>query len=76
MKNKLADLQTTFLAGLSDDDAKTSIVSKICDTDSLSASQRFEIYQDSIEQSLMNAITEIYPVCQKLVGEEFFAGYK
>ena len=41
-------------------------------TSGLSAEQRLSIYRDSIQVMLTNTLKEIYPVCCRLVGDEFF----
>jgi len=38
----------------------------------LSPQQQIAIYRDSVYGSLSSALAQIYPVCKKLVGDEFF----
>ena len=40
----------------------------------LSSQQREELYFDSITECLAHGLREFYPVCEKLVGEDFFTG--
>ena len=51
----------------------------IISTDTLSAEERLSIYRGSILGGITTALTGIYPVCEKLVGEQYFiqmvAGY-
>ena len=67
---RLPELQTAFAKALKDGlvIGDTGIVS----TAALSAEQRVAIYRSSILGSLQNTLSEIYPVCQKLVGDDFF----
>lgn len=39
----------------------------------LTSAQRLAIYRHSLHSSLQQVLTAVYPVCQKIVGEEFFA---
>jgi len=51
----------------------------VCSTDALSAEKRLSIYRGSILGGITTALSGIYPVCEKLVGERYFvqmvAGY-
>ncbi len=51
----------------------------ICSTDVLSAEARLSIYRGSILGGMTTALSGIYPVCEKLVGQQYFiqmvAGY-
>lgn len=38
----------------------------------LSAKARLAIYQDSVASALIDALIDVYPVCRRLLGEEFF----
>lgn len=66
----LYDLQKKFANSLKSDDAQ--VLSYICCSDQLSASQHIGIYQNSIFAAKQKVLQEIYPVCKKLVGDEFF----
>lgn len=70
--SQLHELQKRFVAALnSNDDA---IFTLIQPTAYLSAQEHLAIYQSSITGALQKALKEIYPVCRKLVGEDFFIG--
>jgi len=38
----------------------------------LTPEKQLDIYQSSIQNSLINALGQIYPICQQLTGERFF----
>ena len=48
------------------------VAAVIGETERLNASDRVAIYRESIEANLCKALNEIYPVCEKLVGQQFF----
>lgn len=66
----LHELQTQFINGI-DNDTK-EIFPHIRTNNTLSSQQHLSIYQNSIIGALQKILKEIYPVCLKLVGEEFF----
>jgi hypothetical protein len=66
----LAELQRQFVRGLNSQN--TAIFDLIRATDTLSAQQVFAIYKSSINGALQGTLKEIYPVCNKLVGDDFF----
>lgn len=68
----LAELQKTFIAGLLDKDSH--ILDIIQPNPKLSALNQFAIYKNSTYAKLQRALTDIYPVCRKLVGDDFFNG--
>ncbi len=45
----------------------------INETESLSASQRLDIYRDSILGGITEGLSGIFPVCEKLVGSQYFS---
>jgi len=51
----------------------------VCSTAALSAEERLSIYRGSILGGMTTALSGIYPVCEKLVGQQYFiqmvAGY-
>jgi len=49
-----------------------SLEQLIVKTNALSSRQKITIYKNSIEAIKCGALAEIYPVCKKLVGDEFF----
>jgi len=68
----LQQLQTDFLEAIINPGNSHNFLENIKSTDRLSAKQRLLIYQNSIEQSFINTLVDIYPVCCNLVGVEFF----
>ena len=60
----LHELQKQFSSSLKNDDGAIS--------NYISNPSHFKIYQNSILGTLQKALKEIYPVCLKLVGDEFF----
>lgn len=68
----LKNLQEKFLNALYDPETVDNFLLTIDTTENFSAINRFLVYQDSIIAGLVRALREIYPVCEKLVGEEFF----
>lgn len=58
--------------GGSDKNAVSKIRKYINNTEGLSSIDHFNIYRNSITASLNRALGEIYPVCKKLVGNNFF----
>lgn len=71
----LQQLQQEFLnAIIHIDNVSTAFITRIEDSDSLSAQQRLSIYRNNFIQCLTRSLQNIYPVCQQLVGEEFFRG--
>lgn len=69
--NKLAQLQRAVLLAVAYDDQQIAH-DYIETSNALSAEQRLSIYQGSRRESLIAALKTVYPVCHKLVGEEFF----
>lgn len=68
----LAELQMQFVESLV---AKnTNILSVIKPSTQLTAQQHLNIYRSSTQGALQKALQEIFPVCLKLVGENFFIG--
>lgn len=66
----LHKLQQAFAADLWDDDLH-NMQGLILD-DQLSAAQRFNVYRNNFQTSLVDALAAIYPVVEQLVGREFF----
>jgi len=69
----LHDLQRDILKGLLTPDKNPVALSWIDGKGSLSALTQYSAYRHSVQGGLIKALEEIYPVCQKLVGEKFFA---
>jgi len=53
--------------------AMQSLSQHVNSTAGLSSMQHLQIYQRAVVGTLERALGQIYPVCQRLVGEEFFA---
>lgn len=66
----LVDLQKTFVNGLNSE--SNDIFDNIIPSKKLTAKELFAIYQSSIVGNLQTALKDIYPICHKLVGTEFF----
>jgi hypothetical protein len=66
----VAQLQTDFAAALLDPEAAVpaDIRGRAGDT----AERRFAVYRNNVAVSLVDALAERFPVCQRLVGEDFF----
>jgi len=48
------------------------VLQHVQSSEHLSAQEHVAIYQNSVRGALQNGLKEIYPVCLKLVGEDFF----
>lgn len=74
--NSLIHIQNLFYEaifnGPNNNPAATALQPFIEDKDTLSSQQQINIYRDSILGSLATALSQIFPVCQKLVGDDFF----
>ena len=66
----LHELQREIIRGI--DSENNIILNYIQPTEKLSAEQQLEIYRSSVTGILQKALKDIYPVCLKLVGEDFF----
>lgn len=66
----LHTLQNHFASGLSSDNDQ--ILAYIKQNKKLSAKEHLTIYQSSIFGALQKTLKDIYAVCHKLVGEDFF----
>ncbi|HEX4044038.1 MAG TPA: DNA-binding domain-containing protein [Gammaproteobacteria bacterium] len=69
---RLHDLQQLFIDGLI---GKNQVIIEHIRADkTLSAAAHLAIYQSSCIGVLQKALTDVYPVCHKLVGADFFIG--
>lgn len=70
----LFKIQQEFFHAITNFDKKnpSAFLDCIENSATLSAQQRVTIYQDSMVEGFITALQETFPVCQKLVGEEFF----
>lgn len=70
----LEKLQNDFFNMFANEKASPAFLKYIRKAKDLSQRERLDIYQDSIKEGLANALRDIYPVCEKLVGDKFFTG--
>jgi Putative DNA-binding domain len=70
----LLEIQDSFSEALNleGDSAEFSLLSEIGHTAELPAIDRIGIYRASVHQGHANALTDIFKVCEKIVGERFF----
>lgn len=65
----LHDLQHEFINGIYKDEQ--TILTEIDDS-KYPAKSLLAIYRDSVYGGLLNALTEVFPVCKELLGDDFF----
>lgn len=70
---RLSDVQADFAAALRDPRA-TAMMTHLAplDGDALAETARFNVYRNNVASSLTDALAALYPVCRRLVGEDFF----
>lgn len=72
----LHELQELFYQAVFEPGQNNALVDEISEhintSPGLSATDHFKIYRDSVTATLERALREIYPVCCRLVGEQFF----
>ena len=66
----LLELQKQFADGLNE--KNDSILSSIKISKAIGPPEQLNIYRSSLISSLQKISKEIYPVCEKLVGHDFF----
>lgn len=66
----LRELQIGFAAQVYDDEACG--IEQLIRTNPLPGSRRLRVYRNNITSSLIDALRAVYPIVQRLVGEEFF----
>ena len=73
---KLRELQELFSAAIlaPGSTAEAAIANQITAAQSLSPMQGLAIYQSGVRGTLRETLASIYPVCLRLVGEDFFGG--
>lgn len=71
---KLAKLQQDFLEALNNPAKHQGIIENYIVGDDFPAVNRLKIYKDSMTAALQNTLKAIYPVCARLVGDDFFSG--
>lgn len=71
--SRLAELQTTFASSLRDP-ANSQVMLDLAaiGDEPLPHRARLDVYRNNVASSLTDALAALYPVCQRLVGEEFF----
>ena len=73
---KLNELQSLFSEAMIGKDghgrAATKLESQLRSTEKLTAARQIEIYRNSTLSGLQNALSELFPVCLRLVGKDFF----
>ncbi len=71
--SQLAELQRTFAASLRDP-ANGQVMLDLASigNEQLPHRARMDVYRNNVASSLIDALAALYPVCQRLVGEEFF----
>ena len=73
--SKLRQQQQEFFKLLRGQHAGSSFLQEdVVSTKNLDAQQRLSIYRNSISENLIQTLKSTYPVCLKLVGDEFFHG--
>lgn len=72
--NSLAKFQMDFITASlhHNDNALYSLKQVLRETPQLTTAEQISIYINGINSGLVNALKNIYPVCEKLVGERFF----
>lgn len=70
MGNAPASPQRTFAGALLDPECATP--QGLVTPDGKEASRRFGVYRNNVTVSLVNALSEVFPTVQNLVGEDFF----
>lgn len=68
----LSELQAAFLSAVREAKSDGVLQAHIKSSDNLSCQQRIAIYRDSFKGNLIACLKAAYPVCLRLVGEEYF----
>ncbi|APD47766.1 DNA-binding domain-containing protein [Synechococcus sp. CS-602] len=75
--SELTSLQTLFYAAISqaaDPASLAALEPMLHCSGSLSVKEGFAAYRGSVKGKLIRCLEDIYPVCQRLVGDNFFGG--
>lgn len=67
----MPDGQDAFTAALLDPERK--VPDGVVNPNGVPATKRFDVYRNNVVQSLSEALSQAFPVIEKLVGAEFFA---
>lgn len=72
---ELSELQGLFLAAVSGEDggARERLATRLERSGTLSVLQGIEAYRTSVAGKWLRSLEQIYPVCSRLVGQEFFS---
>lgn len=76
--HSLIDFQENFLTSMlkpqkeGEVDSEQLMQPYLQATDTLTTRRQFNIYRNSIHSGLVNALADIYPVCEQITGEGFF----
>jgi len=74
--SQLNQLQSLFMDAVFDGPENNPAIAQLSqyltDKPQLTAEQQIAIYRDSVLGGMTSALNQIYPVCNKLVGDEFF----
>lgn len=71
--SRLSDMQKIFATSLRNPkDSRIVLDMAAVGDESLPQRARFDVYRNNMASSLIDALAALYPVCQRLVGEEFF----
>ena len=68
----LPDLQRALCRGLLEQAEQTEILARIRPAAHLSAAQQLAVYRNSLTAGMARALADTYPVCRRLVGQDFF----
>lgn len=71
--NRLARLQLKIAAAMRNQDDLNEASNLFESKEPLSNIERLSIYRDNINAGFINTLKTTYPVCNKLVGDEFFS---
>lgn len=69
---ELSELQHAFMYAVREGQIPDLLRTHVKATVALSSQQRIAIYQDSLKGNLIACLKAAYPVCLRLVGEEYF----
>jgi Putative DNA-binding domain len=68
----LKSLQNLFRDALYDEAAATQFATHLENQGELDSTARIDTYRQSIQATFINCLKDTYPICEKIVGEQFF----
>ena len=68
----LLELQRAMSRGLQETTQQSEILATLRDSAPLSPAQQLAVYRSSVAGGMTRALAQTYPVCRRLVGEDFF----